>query len=142
MGKVSRDRMGTATPKITIDDLEEDVAIVTIVGYEEDEIDDPEAADGKRLLAKMFFEETGDKCLFLNATMVDELTEGFGSDDSDDWINKKVPIEKRKVKFGRDKFDKVYIVPAEDWDKYLTPARRAKPAKAASKRGKSKRVKR
>ena len=121
MSRASRDRMGSRTPKITPEDMTQDVEIATIAGYEEDEIDDPEAPEGKRLLAKVFFEETGEKALFLNATMMDDLIEGFGTDETDNWVGKKVPLEVRKTKFRGKTYNKVYVVSHEDWAKFLKP---------------------
>lgn len=133
MARANRDRLGTRTPKLTPEDLEHDVEVGTIAGYQEDEIDDPEREDGKRLLAKLFFEETGNKALFLNVTMMDDLIEGLGTDETDDWVGQQVPIEARKSRFGTKTYNKVYIVAHEDWGKYLKPKRRASKRKSTKR---------
>lgn len=128
--KANRDKLGSRTPKLTVDDFDGDVVVATIAGYEEFEVD-----DGDRTCATLLFEETGDKALFLNVTMMDDLIAGFETDETDDWIGKQVPLEKRKSAFKGKTYNKVYVVPHEDWGRYLTPKR----TKRAKKTARSKR---
>jgi hypothetical protein len=134
--KPNLDRMGTSAPKVTQDDLEEDVALLTIASYDEDEIPDDAATDGKRFVAFLTFQELGDKRLYLNKTAATTLVAQFG-EDADQWAGKTVPVERVRRKFGKQTFDKVDVVPDEEWDGYLRPVKVAKKAVAKkAKRGK------
>lgn len=127
--KASREKLGTRTPKLTVDDFSGKNVIGTITGYDEFEVPGED-----RLCAVLFFEETGDKALFLNATMMDDLIAAFGTDETDKWIGKKVPLEKRRVTFKGKTHDKVYVVSHEDWDQFLVSTRRSRAAKSAKRR--------
>lgn len=115
MSKVDSSRFGSSTPKLTPDDLEGDAAILTVTAYEEVEVDDEDAEGGKRLSATLAFEETGDKVLWLNKGMVEALVEQLG-DDSDKWAGQKVPVESYVAKYRGQKFNKVRVLPSEEWD--------------------------
>lgn len=114
MGKVNPDALGGGGPKVTQDDLENDIAVLTVTEYEELTVKDAEADGGKRISAVLRFEETGDKALWLNAQMVRDLIAWYG-DDSDDWIGKAVPVEKYTAKFGSKEFPKVRVMLADEW---------------------------
>ncbi len=141
MTKVQRDRLGTAAPKVTWGDLEEDVTLVTIADYEEGEVDDAEKEDGVRKTAFLTFDELGDKRLYLNVTQVDFLIEAFG-DNSEDWIGKKVPLEKTKKRFGKVTYEKIWIVPFSEWDDYMETKPRVRRKKVAGGRRKKKKARR
>lgn len=132
MSKVDASKFGSSKPKITPDDLEGDVAVLTISGYEEFDVDDASTESGKRRSAVLMFEQTEDRVLYLNKGMIETLVEKLG-DDSDGWLGQQVPVEKHVAKFGNEKFPKVRVVPAEEWGEYIKPARKA--AKAAKGRG-------
>lgn len=124
MGKVDPTRLGRSAPKVTQDDLEEDVAVVTIASYEEGELDDADAPEGKRATAFLTFKELGDKRLYLNVTQAKVLVERLG-ESSDKWIGQQVPIEKVTSRFGTKKYEKVSVVTdPEEWEDYVEPAPR------------------
>lgn len=137
MTKVDPGAFGKARPKIEPDDLEDDVAVLTIAAYDQVEVDDPESPTGKRLTGCLTFQESGDKVIWLNKTQADALVERLG-DDSDKWIGKQVPVEKTVTKFRGKDFPKVVIVgDPSKWDGYLNGgsarASRAPAKKAGSK---------
>lgn len=132
MSKVDASKFGSARVKITPDDLEGDVAVLTVSGYEEFDVDDDTVKGGKRKSAVLMFEETGEAVLYLNKGMVESLVERLG-DDSDGWLGEKVPVERHVAEFGNKRFPKVRVVPAEEWDEYLKPAKKA--AKSSKGRG-------
>lgn len=119
--KVDPSKFGSSAPKLTPEDLEEDVAFVTIEKYEEVMVDDDEAEGGKRQSATLRFKETGEKVIWLNKGMVETLVEQLG-DDPDAWAGQKIPVEKHTATFGNKKFPKVRVVPSEDWDKLFKEA--------------------
>lgn len=136
MGKIDASRFGSATPKLTPDDIEE-AAILTIATFEEADVDDDEAPGGKRHSANLTFEETGDKVLWLNKGMVETLIEQLG-DDTDTWTGQKIPVESATVKFrGRD-HHKVRVMESSQWDAAFKEAgvKRTRRAEApAAKKG-------
>lgn len=132
MGKVDTSKFGSSAPKLMPEDLEEDVAFLTIESYEEVMVDDDEAEDGKRHSATLKFKETGDKVVWLNKGMAETLVEQLG-DDSDDWKGQRIPVERHVATFGNKKFPKVRVVPGEEWEKLFKEAGiRRKPKAAAS----------
>lgn len=134
MAKVDTSKFGSSAPKLMPEDLEEDVAILTIAKYEEVMVDDDEAEGGKRQSATLKFNETGEKVVWLNKGMVEALVEQLG-DDSDKWVGQKIPVERHTATFGNKKFPKVRVVPAEEWDKLFKEAGvRRSPRPASAKR--------
>jgi hypothetical protein len=119
--KVDTSKFGSSAPKLTPDDLEEDVAILTIDKYDEAEVDDEESDTGKRLSANLTFKETGDKVLWLNKGMAETLVDQLG-DDADKWEGQKIPVEKHTAMFKGKKFPKVRVMLAEEWDKTFKAA--------------------
>lgn len=134
MAKVDPNKHGSSKPKLTVDDFEEDVAILTIASFEEAEIDDTESPDGKRMLAMLFFEESGDKAMYLNKTQLEYLIEGLESDDSDDWVNRQVPVEIKRGTFRGKKYEKPHVVDPEEWAEYLEPKPKRRPRRKRAKR--------
>lgn len=135
MGKqFDPDKLGKGAPKLLPEDLEGDTAILTVAEYDEQEVDDDEAPEGKRLAAWLLFEETGDKRLYLNKTMGTTLVERFGK-SVDDWKGEKVPVESAKEKFGKNTFHKVRVVGNDEWDDVMGSS------KPAAKRGAKKSAK-
>lgn len=128
--KINPDSYGSSTPKIRQEDLEEDVAVVTIASFDEAMVDDDDAPEGKRRSAYLTFAETGDKVLWLNKTQIVSLVEKLG-DNVDNWIGEQVPIRKHTSTFGSKKYPKVIVCPAEEWDEYLGGRRK----KVGGKRG-------
>ncbi len=129
--KVDSSKYGSSAPKLMPDDLEEDVAFLTIAKFEEVMVDDDEAEGGKRQSATLKFKETGDKVVWLNKGMVETLVEQLG-DDADQWVGQKIPLERHVASFGSKKYPKVRVVPSEEWDKLFKAAgiRRSRPAGA------------
>jgi hypothetical protein len=126
--KVNLDDWGQDRPKLEAEDLTDDVAVLVIAGYEQFRVRDTTQEDGTRLTGVLRFEETGDKSLWLNKSMMSALVERLG-DAPAKWVGESCPVEKRKVQaFGKTTV-KVYVMAAEEWDAYLTPAR----GKAAGK---------
>lgn len=113
MSKVDPKTLGSSTPKITPDDIEER-AILTVVAYEEITMDDEETGESRKS-ATLIFEETGDKVLWLNVGMAESLVEQLGS-NSDKWPGQKVPVEAYVAMFKGKKFPKVRVLPAEEWE--------------------------
>lgn len=136
--KANPKELGQSVPKLEWDDLEEDVVVLTISGFDQQVVDDDEKADGKRTDAWLFFKEAGDKRLFLNVTQMQRLVDEYG-DETDDWYGKKCPVERVTKTFGKEKYKKVWVVVDEDeFHGYVKPARRkaAKKKKATRGRGK------
>lgn len=141
MAKVDPTKHGSSRPKLSPDDLEEEVAILEITSFEEAEIEDADRPEGKRWIAMLYFEETGDKALFLNKTQIQYLIEGLGSDDSEDWIGQPVPVEVKRGRFQNQPYEKVYIVDPLEWSDYIElepkPAKsKPKPKKKTAKKKK------
>ena len=137
MSRVNPDAHGTARPKIEPDDLEEDVAVLTIAEYSEMEVDDAGTDSGKRLSACLIFQETGEKVCWLNKTAISALVHYYG-DESDAWEGQPCPVEKvQGVAFGKS-YSKVGVVPMDAWPEYidgLTPPRAVAPPKRKIARG-------
>lgn len=110
--KVDLDKYGSKRPKLTPEDLEGDAAVLTVAGFEQFMVKDDV---GERPTAILVFEETGDKALFLNKTMLSALVERLGN-DGDKYIGEKVPIEARKVTYQGKTTTKLYVMAAEEWD--------------------------
>lgn len=138
MGKVNSDRYGSKRPKLERDDLDGDVGVLTIAGFDEAKISDEE---GERVTPFIWFEEMGEKVHYLNKTQVDYLIERLG-DDSDDWVGQKVPIEKHTATYAGKQHKKLWVSPPEKWDEYLGVKRgrvaRVTRTKAPAKRGRKK----
>lgn len=136
MAKRKADDYGSSRPKVTPDDLEEDIAILTIVKVEEVTVDDKDMPEGKRKALTLQFEELGDKVLWLNKTQVDYLIKELGDDD-DDWKGQQIPVEKHESQFGRNTYEKVWVCAPEAWDEILEEAgiarKKAKPRRAVKK---------
>jgi hypothetical protein len=121
MAKVTPGRFGGSLPRLTPEDLEGDAAILTIAAYEEVEVPDNEDPSGRRFSATLSFEETGDKVLWLNKSMVEALVSRLG-DESDDWIGQQVPVEKTTVIYKGQEYHKVRVMPAAEWDEAFREA--------------------
>lgn len=119
MGKVNLDRYGSRTPKLMPDDLDGgDFIVLTIAGFDEKTFDDEE---GKRVTPVLFFEETGEKVLFLNRTQVGYIVERYG-DESDGWQGKHIPIEHHVSTFRGKQHEKLWVMPPERWDEAFEEA--------------------
>jgi hypothetical protein len=143
MGKVDPNAHGTARAKVEPDDLEKDVAVLTIVEYSEMEVDDPNTESGKRLAGCLTFQETGEKVVWCNKTAITALCYYYG-DESDDWVGQPCPVEKVRGRAFNKDYHKVGVVPMDAWLEYvdgLTPPRRAatQPKRKAAKRTTTKR---
>jgi hypothetical protein len=134
MAKVREERYGSKRPKLERDDLDGDVGVLTIAGFDEAKFEDD---DGSRVTPFIWFEEMGDKVLFLNKTQVGYIIERLG-DESDDWMGQRVPIEKHTATFNGKRHEKLWVSPPEKWDEYLGLKRGRGPAKAKkpARRGK------
>jgi len=142
MSRVNPDAHGTARPKILPDDLEEDVAVLTIAEYSEMEVDDASTDSGKRLSACLLFQETGDKVCWLNKTAVTALVHYYG-EESDVWEGQPCPVEKvQGTAFGKS-YNKVGVVPMDAWPEYIdgltSPRAVAPPKRKTVKRKTAKR---
>lgn len=115
---VNPDAYGTARPKIEPSDLKEDAAVLTIVEFEEVEVDDPSTESGKRMSGFLTFEETGDKVVWLNKTSITALCLFYGN-DPDKWAGEPCPVEKvQGTAFGK-AYHKVNVVPSDAWHEYV-----------------------
>ena len=151
---VDPDRLGTARPKIEPETLEGTSAVLTIVSYHEDEVDDPSADGGKRPSAYLICKETGDLVLWLNKTMLLAICHHYGNDEKQ-WVGQPIPVEEQKGTAFGDKFHKVGVVPVDAWYTYIDGLEEPEPPapkratrkktasrKRASKNGRRKRAKR
>lgn len=142
MSKVNPDAYGTTRPKIEPADLEDDVAILVIVAFEEVEVDDPTTESGRRMSGFLTFQQTGDKVCWLNKTAIVALIHYYG-DNSDEWEGQECPVEKVKgTAFGKS-YHKVNVVPQDAWPEYipaLEPRRKPKPKVRKVKAAKRKRT--
>lgn len=115
---VNPDAYGTARPKVEPDDLEADVAVLTIVEFEEVEVDDPSTESGKRMSGFLTFQETGEKVVWLNKTAITALVEYYGN-DPDKWEGEPCPVERTKgTAFGKPYF-KVNVVSKDAWHEWI-----------------------
>lgn len=122
-------KLGTAAPKVEWDDLEEDVAVLTIASFEEGEIEDAEKEGGMRSTAFLTFEELGDKRIYLGVRQGEAIVHHYGNEPTA-WIGRQVPVEKARRKFGNKTFDKVIVVEdPEEWSQYIDLPRRTKTVK-------------
>lgn len=135
MGRtVDPNKFSKARPKIEVGDIEEgDFAVATVAKYDEVAQD---FQGERRITPALTFREFGDKVLWLNKTQMQYLVERLGN-DADKWTGKRVPLVKKRVMFGDEAHEKVYVATPEEWDDLLTAAEPApvrKPTKSA-KRG-------
>jgi hypothetical protein len=135
--KVQRDKYGSNTPKLTPDNLEGEAAVLTVAGFDEQTFD---GEDGKRVTPFLWFKETGDLVLYINATQIDYLVERLG-DESDNWIGKQVPVEKHSSTYKGQRFEKVWVQPPERWDDAISEANPRRRAEARKRLGSVKRKK-
>lgn len=132
--KVDPSKFGSSAPKLMPDDLEEDVAFLTIAEYDEADVDDEESESGTRHSAYLTFKETGDKRVWLNKGQAESLTEQLG-DDADKWIGQKIPVERHVAMFKGKKFPKVRVCESGEWDKLFKEAgERRSPRPAGAKK--------
>lgn len=115
---VDPDRLGTARPKIEPETLEGTSAVLTIVSYHEDEIEDPSADGGKRPSAYLLCEETGDLVLWLNKTMLLAICHHYGKDEKQ-WIGQPIPVEEQRGTAFNEPYHKVGVVPVDAWYTYI-----------------------
>jgi len=131
--RVKQERYGSSRPKLERDDLDGDVGVLTIAGFDESKFKDEE---GEKVTPFLWFEEMGEKVHFLNKTQVGYVIERLG-EESDDWVGERIPIEKITTTYNGKRFEKLWVSPPEKWDEYLgTRKRRAKVPTA--KRGRAK----
>lgn len=115
MAKINASAFGGSRGKLTPEDIDGEVALVTISSAEQIEVDDEESPSGKRLSLCLHFEESGDdKALWLNKTQVETLVLILG-DDTDGWLGKVVPVEVADVRFRGRTFRKVRVMAADEW---------------------------
>ncbi len=96
------------------------------------------SAQGKRGVASfMELWEFPGKGLYLNATSLQHAVAGFGSDETDNWTDKSVPVIVVQTEFT-DRVTKVtrtgpglWVAPAEDWKRLLRTAPKAPKVDAA-----------
>ena len=127
--------LGKAAPRIEWEDLDDDQVIVKLVHFEQgfDDTQDP-----PRPMAHLTTEEFGDKRLYLGVTQGKYLVEGLGSDPSR-YPGNEVVIERKKVAYAGDDYQKVWLAPVEVWREagcqFASPKKRAS-TKASAKRPK------
>lgn len=98
-------------PKLTQEDLgTDDVVVFTVSGYEQRTMPDG------GMVKELHFEEIGGVPLRLNKTQLGYLIDGIGSDDTDDWTGKQVPVEKitKQGPDGKD-YKVVWVCAPESW---------------------------
>lgn len=120
MAKLNLKDYNTKTPTIAPEDLEEDVAILTIDKVNEVNVEDEDAVGGTRKALVMSFNEIEDRSMWPNRTAIATLIAKLG-DDTDEWMGQQVPVEKVRVTYKGRTYDKVQVVPAGQWDEYLKP---------------------
>ncbi len=125
MGKIDLNRYGgLAGAKMVPEDLDEDIAILTISEFGEQK--NPEG-----ISPVLRFQEAPDRLLYINRTQVEYLVKKLG-DDTDSWIGKKIPVERKEVEYNDKKFLKVYVMEPKDWDTILRASTPKIPAAAAA----------
>lgn len=127
MGKVDPREGAKSYPKLTQSDLgQDDVVICTVMEYEQRTLPNGD------MVKELHLEEFGGLPLRLNRTQVQYLIDGFGSDESDDWKGKQLPIEKT-TKQGPDgaDYDVVWVCAPESWASIFREAGLAVPVYAA-----------
>lgn len=115
MAKINASDFGPARGKITPNDLEADIALLTISSAEVIDVPDEEAESGVRRSLCLNFEETGDKALWPNKSNIETLAALLG-DETDGWLGKVVPVEKAHVPFRGQTYYKVRIMDASEWE--------------------------
>lgn len=125
MSKVNLKDYGTKREKIGIEDLEKDVAVLTLATVDEVDVEDEEQESGLRKSMVLSFDEIPNKVLWPNRTQIAALVIKLG-DDTDHWIGEKVPVEKARVPFKGKMFDKVRVVAAAEWEQYLKSSKKRK----------------
>jgi hypothetical protein len=137
VGKINPTDFGTSRPKLTQTDFDGDFIILTIAAAEEVTVEDDEKESGERKSLVLTFQETGDKSLWLNVTMIKTLIAEIG-DDTDKWAGQKVPVEKYTGSFKGKKFEKVGIMESP-WDEAFKDSgvRRTRPGAAPAASGKA-----
>ncbi len=123
MSKVHEDDYGgDPFPALRAGDLPSDRVKVTILEA------DPHVdfGDGKSACV-LVYREFPDKKHRVNKTGVKHLLRGIG-DESDDWVTRKITIEKVKTTDARDGslVTSVWIAPPEDWPTVRRPVTRPK----------------
>ena len=108
---IDPNRFGGSRPKLEQDDLEEDVAILTIATVEEVNV---KADDGDRTSLVLTFDETEDKALWLNVTQIKSLVTMLGNDEKK-WPGSKIPVERHDSEFRGKTFPKVRVMLADEW---------------------------
>ncbi len=134
--KIDPSNYGSTGPRLEQSDLEADAAILVIAEFDEAEVEDDDAEDGKRLAPYLTFEETGDKRLWLNKGQVTSLVEQLG-DDADKWVGQQCPVEKHTAIFSKKEYPKVRVMQSEDWAQAFKDAgvkRKTAPAAGAKKK--------
>jgi len=107
--RVDPNEGGKVWPRLSQTDLEADAAVLTIASFEERKLPNGD------LIRELFFSDA-DKPLRLNKTQLKYLIEGLGTDETDNWKDCIVPIEK-VTKEGPDGtlHDTVWISAPDTW---------------------------
>jgi len=134
MAKINKGDFTSKRPVLTQDDLEEQVAVLTISNAEVIDVPDDEAEGGTRKSIVLSFEEAGEKVLWPSSGDITTIIDKLG-DDTDEWVGTKLPVEKVTRKFKGVGYKKVGVLSAEEWDTYIKPKRTPlKVAKGGKKR--------
>lgn len=113
--RINKGDFSNRRPKLEQEHLTDDVAILTIAEADVLTVEERQAI-------VLSFEETGDHVLWPNGTEVNILIDFIG-DDTDEWIGKRVAVEKVTRTYKGQAFDKVAI--AEDQAAYVKPKKSA-----------------
>ncbi len=105
-------RFSGSRPRLEQDDLEEDVAILTIATVEEVNVKQDDGGERPSLVCT--FDETEDKALWLNVTQIKALVQMLGNDEKK-WPGCKVPVERHEAEFRGKTYHKVRVMLADEW---------------------------
>lgn len=138
--KIGSDYLGGGRERLVPDDLEADAAILTVADSDAFQLT---RGRTKENCLTLTFEETGDKALWINKTMLSALIDQLG-DDRAAWVGKQVPVEVIDAEYEGKTSRKVYVMETDAWDQAFKDAgvRRkhpkvdaeAKPSASGSKR--------
>lgn len=139
--KLNLDGMGSASQTITQDDLDGDVAVLTVIRAEQTTVSDKSRQGGERTALILGFEETGDLVLWPNRREAATIASFYG-DDLDEWKGKAIPVEKVKRTYNDETFHKVAVMEGAEWPEYVKGLKAPKPEAAKSAPAKVKGIKR
>jgi hypothetical protein len=131
MSKVDLSDFGQSRTKLVPEDLKQSPCLLTVATVERVEVPDPTAPTGLRKALTLLFEEFPNRPLWLNKGQIETLIAQLGDEDAA-WVGATVPVERTVAEYRGQRFPKVRVVPAEEWDHLLAASRVGARPKAAA----------